>query len=98
MGRFWEAFYQMSLDKLVRLNAREEIPSRGYRPLWPATNDTGSNPVATVAYMADGKDKDGMPSLRYITLLRDVAAPHSLPDHWVAFLNSIKPAKQGCLN
>ena len=96
-GKVWGIFYKMSLGELVRLNARAGIPSRAYRPLWLATNDTGSNPVAAVTYMADSKDKDGKPSLRYITLLRDGAVAHGLPALWVAFLNSTKPAKQGGL-
>jgi len=83
--------------ELVRLNASAGIPSRACRPLWLATNDTGGNPVAAVTHLADSKDKDGKPSLRYITLLRDGAVAHGLPALWVAFLNSTKPAKQGGL-
>jgi gamma-glutamylcyclotransferase len=38
--------------------------------------------------MAQGKDVDGRPSLRYITLLREGARVHGLPAHYIRFLES----------
>ena len=39
--------------------------------------------------MADGKEVDGKPSLRYITLLRDGALAHRLPEYYIRFLESV---------
>jgi hypothetical protein len=50
-------------------------------------------PVHTVAYIADGKETDGNPSLRYITLLREGARAHGLPEHYLRFLDSVKHAE-----
>ncbi len=46
-----------------------------------------------VTYIAEGKEKDGNPSLHYLTLLREGTRAHNLPEHWVRFLESIKHAE-----
>jgi gamma-glutamylcyclotransferase len=40
--------------------------------------------------MARGKETDGTPSFRYISLLRDGARAHGLPETWVRFLDSVQ--------
>ena len=45
-----------------------------------------------VTYIAEGKETDGNPSLRYITLLREGARAHDLPEHWVRKLKQVKHA------
>jgi gamma-glutamylcyclotransferase len=40
--------------------------------------------------MAQGKETDGLPSLRYISLLRDGARAHGLPQAWLQYLDSVK--------
>ena len=40
--------------------------------------------------MAEGKEIDGKPSLRYIMLLRDGASAHGLPEHYVRFLEEVE--------
>jgi gamma-glutamylcyclotransferase len=40
--------------------------------------------------MARGKETDGLPSLRYISLLRDGARAHGLPQVWLQYLDSVK--------
>jgi hypothetical protein len=42
--------------------------------------------------MAEGKDFDGKPSLRYVTLLREGARAHGLPVHYIRFLESVEHA------
>ena len=42
------------------------------------------------AALRRGKDADGAPSFRYISLLRDGARAHGLPESWVQFLDSVK--------
>ena len=39
--------------------------------------------------MAQGNEVDGNPSLRYITLLRDGARAHGLPETHIRFLESV---------
>ena len=80
-------------SELVRLNASEGIPGWRYRPLWLDAEDIEGNPLEAATYIADGKDVDGKPSLRYITLLREGARAHALPEHWISFLESVDNAK-----
>jgi cation transport regulator ChaC len=89
----WGVLYQISRRELVLLNASEGIPGWRYRPIWLTAEDYRGNAVEAVTYIADGKDEDGNPSLRYITLLRDGARAHGLPEFWVSFLDGVKHAE-----
>jgi gamma-glutamylcyclotransferase len=89
----WGVLYRISRRELVRLNASEGIPGRRYRPLRLAAVDTGGAALDAIAYIADGNDRDGNPSLRYITLIRDGARAHGLPEHWIALLESVQHAE-----
>lgn len=89
----WGVAYRITRRDLVRLDATEGIPGRRYRHLWIDALDRDGNSVAIVTYMAKGNDQDGKPSLRYITLLRDGAKAHGLPDHWIDFLKAVEPAE-----
>ena len=89
----WGVLYQISRRELVRLNASEGIPGRRYRPIWLTAEDDRGNSLDAVSYIADGGDEDGNPSLRYLTLLRDGAQAHGLPEHWIAFLASVEHAR-----
>jgi gamma-glutamylcyclotransferase len=46
-----------------------------------------------VTYIAQGMEVDGRPSLRYITLLRDGARAHGLPEHYIRFLEDVEHAR-----
>ncbi|WP_206018323.1 hypothetical protein [Roseovarius nitratireducens] len=46
-----------------------------------------------VTYIVEGKETDGNPSLRYITLLREGARAHGLPTHWQEKLDRNRPAE-----
>ena len=85
----WGVLYRINRRELVRLNASEGVPGRGYRPLLLAAQDSGGNSIDAVVYVADGGEEDSQPSLRYITLLREGARAHGLPDHWIAYLESL---------
>ena len=91
-GDVWGVLYRINQRELVRLNASEGIPGWRYHPLWLAAEDIGGNPLDAVTYIADGKDEDGNPSLRYVTLLREGARAHGLPVHWISFLESVEHA------
>ncbi len=89
----WGVLYRISRRELIRLDASEGVPLWRYRPIWLAAEDGAGNPVHAVSYVADGNADDGKPSLRYITLLRDGARAHGLPEHWLDFLEAVEPAR-----
>ena len=49
--------------------------------------------VQVVTYMAQGKETDGRPSLRYITLIREGARGHGLPTSYIRFLEDVGHAE-----
>ena len=55
--------------------------------------DSNGRTAEVVTYIADGMEMDGNPSLRYITLLREGARAHGLPEHYLRFLDGIKHAE-----
>ncbi len=89
----WGVLYRISRADLLRLDATEGVPGRRYRHLWAEAEDRDGNSLEAVTYIADGKEKDGNPSLRYLTLLRDGARAHDLPEPYLRFLDSVKPAE-----
>jgi cation transport regulator ChaC len=88
-GAVWGVLYRITRRDLLRLNSTEGIPGRGYRPVALGALDNDGNRLTAVAYMAAGKEADGNPSLRYITLLRDGARFHGLPASWIEYLDSV---------
>ncbi len=89
----WGVLYKVTRRDLLRLDSTEGVPGRGYRPQWFAAEDGDGSPLSVVAYIAKGKDIDGNPSLRYLTLLREGALANGLPGHWLQFLDSVNPAE-----
>ena len=89
----WGVLYRIKRRDLVRLNATEGIPGWRYRPIWLEATDASGKPLNVVTYTADGNEEDGRLSLRYITLLREGAKAHGLPDTWMAYLKSIQHAE-----
>ncbi len=89
----WGVLYRITRRDLVRLDSTEGVPGRRYRHLWVNAEDIDGNAAPAVTYIADGKETDGRPSLRYITLLRDGARAHRLPEHYCAFLDLVKHAE-----
>ncbi len=69
------------------------MPARRYRHLWVEAEDVEGNALRAVTYIAEGKETDGNPSLRYITLLRQGARAHGLPEHYLRFLDGVKHAE-----
>ena len=89
----WGVLYRITRRDLVRLDPTEGVPRRrGYRHLWAEVDDRDGNRVQAVTYIANGKERDGNPSLRYITLIRDGARAHGLPEHHIEFLDSVEHA------
>jgi len=85
--------YKVARRDLLRLDATEGVPGRGYRPQWFEVEDREGSVLSAVAYIARGNKADGTPSLRYLTLLREGARANGLPGHWLQFLDSVKHAK-----
>jgi cation transport regulator ChaC len=88
----WGVLYRITRRDLMRLDSTEGVPGRGYRHILVEVEDTHSRSVPAVAYMAQGKDVDGKPSLRYLMLLRDGARAHGLPEQYIRFLEGVEPA------
>ncbi len=89
----WGVLYRITRADLVKLDSTEGVPGRRYRHLWVEAEGSDGNPISAVTYIAEGKEKDGQPSLRYITLLREGARAHGLPDHYLRFLDAVQHAE-----
>lgn len=89
----WGVLYLITRADLVHLNSTEGVPGRRYWQLWVDAEDVGGNRLSAVTYIADGNETDGNPSLRYITLLRDGARAHDLPEHYLRLLDNVKHAE-----
>ena len=89
----WGVLYRLTRRQLLQLDATEGVPGRRYRQLWIDAQDINAQALRTATYLADGNEVDGNPSLRYITLLREGARAHGLPEHWIRFLETIEHAK-----
>ncbi|NKB56434.1 MAG: gamma-glutamylcyclotransferase [Alphaproteobacteria bacterium] len=89
----WGVLYRITLRELVRLNVTEGVPGPRYQPVELPAHDQQGNRLTAIGYMADGNDEDGRPSLRYITLLRDGARDHGLPEQWIDHLHNVQPAE-----
>jgi cation transport regulator ChaC len=90
-GEVWGVLYKVSRRDLLRLDSTEGVPGRGYRPQRFEVEDRLGDPIPAIAYIARGKETDGNPSLRYLTLLREGARANGLPGHWLQFLDSVRP-------
>jgi len=89
-GEVWGVLYRLTRHQLVQLDATEGMR---YRHIWVEAEDKEGRPLRAVSYLATGRETDGNPSLRYLTLLREGARAHGLPEHWVRFLESVKHAE-----
>lgn len=90
----WGVLYRLTRADLAHLDSTEGVPRRGrYRHLWVEVEDGDGNPLTAVTYIADGRETDGNPSLRYLTLLRDGARAHGLPAHYIRFLDGVRHAE-----
>jgi cation transport regulator ChaC len=92
-GEVWGVLYQITQAAMVRLDVSEGVPGRRYRHLWMEVEDTDGERLAAMTYIAEGKERDGNPSLRYITLLREGARARGLPHHYICFLENVKHAE-----
>ncbi len=89
----WGVLYKITRRDMLRLDTTEGVPGRGYQPTWLVAEDMDGNSLPAIAYVATGKDTDGNPSPRYIALLREGARNHGLPEHWIAFLDGVRPRR-----
>jgi hypothetical protein len=80
--------YRITRRDLIRLVSTEGVPGRGYRHVEIEAEDHAGRVIQAVTYMAQGKDVDRKPSLRYITLLRAAARAHGLPETYVRLLKA----------
>jgi cation transport regulator ChaC len=87
----WGVLYKITRRDLVRLGATEGVPWWRYRPLWLAAEDISGTALQVATYIAQGDEHDYNPSLRYLTLLREGARAHGLPEHYIRFLERLSP-------
>ena len=75
----------------IKKDARDKATRRTYMHKLAGEIITGK-PMENYVndHMARGKETDGTPSFRYISLLRDGARAHGLPDGWVQYLDSVR--------
>jgi gamma-glutamylcyclotransferase len=88
----WGVLYRITRRDLLRLDSTEGVPGRGYRHVVVEPEDADGRVIQAITYIAKGKDVDGKPSLRYITLLREGARAHGLPEHYIRFLDGVEHA------
>ncbi len=91
-AELWGVLYKITRAELVHLDSTEGVPGRRYRHLWIEAEDIDGALLPAVTYVADGTEADGNPSRRYLTLLREGARAHGLPDHYIRILDGLKPA------
>lgn len=89
----WGVFYRITRADLLHLDYTEGVPGWRYRHLWVEAEDINGEGLWAVTYIADGKETDGNPSRRYLTLLREGARAHGLPEHYLRFLDGLKHAE-----
>jgi cation transport regulator ChaC len=89
----WGVLYRITRRDLLHLDSTEGVPGRRYRHLWAEAEDINGRPLQIVTYIADGNEVDGKPSLRYLTLLREGARAHGLPERYMRFLESVQHAE-----
>ena len=81
----WGVLYRISRLDLLHLDSTEGVPGRRYRHLRIEGQDINGERLRVVTYIADGKETDCNPSLRYITLLREGARAPGLPQPSLRF-------------
>ena len=86
----WGVLYRITRRDLIRLDSTEGVPGRGYRHVVIEAEDRNGRVIPAVTYIAQGKEVDGKPSLRYITLLREGARTYGLPETYIRFLDGVE--------
>jgi gamma-glutamylcyclotransferase len=61
----WGVLYRITRRDLIRLDTTEGVPGPGYRHIVVEAEDGGGRLLKAVAYIAQGTEVDGKPSLRY---------------------------------
>jgi hypothetical protein len=61
-----------------------------YRPLWLDAEDMSGTALHAATLAAEGDEDDYTPTLRYLTLLREGARAHGLPEHYIRFLEQVE--------
>jgi hypothetical protein len=89
----WGVLYRLTRRDLIRFDATEGIPWSWYRPHWLDAEDINGSPSRATTYIVHGKEVDSSPGLRYITLLRDGARAHGLPEHYIRLLEDVDDAR-----
>ena len=92
-AKVWGVLYRITRRDLMHLDRTEGVPGRGYRHVAVEVEDPAGQLLPAITYIAQGKEVDGKPSLRYIKLLQDGARGHGLPEYYVRFLEAVDHAR-----
>jgi hypothetical protein len=57
------------------------------------TEDISGTALQAATFIAKGDEDDHKPSLRYLTLLREGARAHGLPEHYIRLLEQIEDVR-----
>ena len=76
--------YLLPRRKFVRLDASEGAQ---YGYLWTEAEDSAGNRLPVVTYKLRRPASEGLPSLRYLNIVREAARQRGLPDDYVRFLD-----------
>ena len=83
----WGVAYLLTPEQHDHLDRTEGVPSGVYRRVSvEIATAAGALPVET--YISERRDPARLPSFRYLSLLRDGAREHGLPDDWQAALDA----------
>ncbi|MBI3781814.1 MAG: gamma-glutamylcyclotransferase [Deltaproteobacteria bacterium] len=91
-ARTWGVVYQLTVADFDRLDHTEGVGVGLYRRLPIEVVDSGGERIAALTYQSTRITEGRKPSPRYIGLLLDGAREHSLPEEYIAYLNSFELA------
>ena len=86
----WGVLYRITRRELLHLDLTEGVPGRGYQRIEVEAEDRDGCAVRAFTYVARDNAVDGKSSLRYITLIRDGARAHGLPENYIRFLERVE--------
>ncbi|MGC1861941.1 MAG: gamma-glutamylcyclotransferase, partial [Methylocystis sp.] len=72
------------------LGATEGVPWWRYRPVGLDIEDISGTALRAATFIAKCDEDDRKPSLGYLTLLREGARAHGLPEHYIELLEQIE--------
>jgi cation transport regulator ChaC len=87
----WGVAYLLTTEQHDRLDLTEGVAASVYRRITvEIVTNTGALLVET--YISELRDPSRLPSFRYLSLIREGAREHGLPEHWQSVLEAWRVA------